>query len=66
MEALMKYRTLKPQQFLDEFYPDSGIGIRTVYNWLDRGLLTFVLTPTGKRLVVIDEYVLSLTARTDL
>lgn len=48
-------RNLKPTDFIDEFYPESGICTKTVINWIKRGKLKGKQTPTGRWLVVVGE-----------
>lgn len=62
----MQYKTLKPRQFINEYYPGSGFTVPTVINWMNKGLLPYITTPTGQRLVLVDEYVLMITARNEL
>ncbi len=47
-------RTIKPQQYIDEFYPDSGFCTATIINWIKRGKIEGTMTPTGRYLVRID------------
>ncbi|EKO3566287.1 hypothetical protein P0F15_000530 [Vibrio metschnikovii] len=47
-------RTLKPKQYIDEFYPDSGMCAATIINWIKRGKLKGTMTPTGRYLVLIN------------
>jgi hypothetical protein len=47
-------RKLKPRQFIQENYPDSGICTATVKNWIKSGKIKGERTPTGRYLVVID------------
>ncbi|MBY7859152.1 hypothetical protein KW419_12950 [Vibrio fluvialis] len=47
-------RTLKPKQYIDEFYPDSGMCAATIINWIKRGKIKGTTTPTGRWLVLID------------
>ena len=46
-------RTLKPKQYIDEFYPDSGMCAATIINWIKRGKIKGTTTPTGRWLVLI-------------
>lgn len=47
-------RTLKPKQYIDEFYPGSGLCTATIINWIKRGKLKGTTTPTGRYMVLID------------
>lgn len=47
-------RTLKPKQYIDEYYPESGMCTATIINWIKRGKLKGTTTPTGRYLVLID------------
>ena len=47
-------RTLRPKQYIDEFYPGSGMCTATIINWIKRGKLKGTTTPTGRYLVLID------------
>lgn len=48
-------RKLKPQDYLDEFFPSSTICRKTVVNWIKAGKIKGEQTPTGRWLVLIDE-----------
>ncbi|SHO54365.1 hypothetical protein [Vibrio quintilis] len=47
-------RAIKPKQYIDEFYPGSGLTTATIRNWLRKGKIPGVRTPTGNWLVVIE------------
>ncbi len=47
-------RKLKPQAYLDEFYPSSGICTKTVINWIKSKKIAGVKTKTGRYLVEVD------------
>ena len=47
-------RKIKPQAYLDEFYPDSKICTKTVINWIKIGKIQGEQTLTGRWLVVIN------------
>jgi predicted site-specific integrase-resolvase len=47
-------RTIKPQQYIDENFPESGLHPRTIINWIKNGKLQGTTTPTGVWLVVVD------------
>ncbi len=51
----MSTRTLTPKKYLEEKYPGSGITTATVHNWCRKGYLPYVLTPSGKLLVLVDD-----------
>lgn len=46
---------LKPQAYLDQFYPGAGYVPKTVINWIKAGKIRGEQTPTGRWLVLIDE-----------
>lgn len=48
-------RKIKPRQYIDEFYPGSGITTATVGNWLKKGKIQGEKTPTGNWLVIVDD-----------
>ncbi|OEE32672.1 hypothetical protein A1QO_01795 [Vibrio genomosp. F10 str. ZF-129] len=50
----MTVRKIRPKQFIDEFYPDSGLCPRTVVSWIKQGKLLGDRTPTGRFYVCID------------
>ena len=47
-------RKLKPQAYLDEFYPSSGICTKTVVNWIKSRKIKVEKTHTGRYLVEVD------------
>ena len=47
-------RKIKPQSYIDEFYPASKICTKTIVNWIKSGKLPGEQTVTGRWLVVID------------
>ena len=47
-------RKLKPQAYLDEFYPSSGMCTKTVINWIKLNKIVGEKTHTGRYLVLID------------
>ena len=47
-------RKLKPQAYLDEFYPSSGICTKTVINWIKSKKIRGIKTHTGRYLVEVD------------
>jgi hypothetical protein len=47
------YRTLKPSDYIKEFYPGSKIRTATIINWIKGGKLHGKQTPTGRWLVVV-------------
>ena len=48
-------RKLKPKDYLDEVYPDAGICTKTVVNWIKKGKLKGVQTPTKRWLVLVND-----------
>lgn len=48
-------RKLKPQAYLNEFYPDSGIVPKTVVNWIKTGKIKGEQSPTGRWLVSLED-----------
>lgn len=48
-------RKLKPQAYLDEFYPNSGMCQRTVINWIKAGHIKGEQTKTRRWLVLIED-----------
>ncbi|NQY65426.1 MAG: hypothetical protein HRT38_17250 [Alteromonadaceae bacterium] len=48
-------RTLKPQDYLDEVYPDAGISTKTVINWIKAGKIRGKQTLTGRWLVLVND-----------
>lgn len=46
-------RKLKPRNYIEEFYPDSGISVATVKNWIKSGKIKGEQTPTGRYLVCV-------------
>lgn len=51
----MIMKTLKPQSYIDEYYPSSDISSKTIINWIKKGKLNGQQTPTGRWLVIINE-----------
>ncbi|WGK82554.1 hypothetical protein PYE51_04705 [Vibrio aestuarianus] len=51
----MVIRYLRPSQYIEEFYPGSGMCSATIINWIKIGKLGGTRTPTGRYLVCIDE-----------
>ncbi|HAS26376.1 MAG TPA: hypothetical protein DCR64_12980 [Vibrio sp.] len=51
----MATRKIRPRQFIDEFYPDSGICNTTIINWIKHGKIEGTRTPTGRYLVCVDD-----------
>ena len=47
-------RKLKPQAYLDEFYPSSGMCTKTIINWIKTEKIVGEKTYTGRYLVLID------------
>jgi hypothetical protein len=47
-------RKLKPQAYLNEFYPSSGMCTKTVINWIKLNKIDGEKTHTGRYLVLID------------
>jgi predicted site-specific integrase-resolvase len=47
-------RKIKPQNYINEFYPGSEICTKTIVNWIKSGKLNGEQTLTGRWLVVID------------
>lgn len=47
-------RKLKPQAYLDEFYPSADMCTKTVINWIKSKKLSGEKTHTGRYLVLID------------
>ncbi len=47
-------RKLKPQAYLDEFYPSAGICTKTVINWIKSKKIKGEQTHTGRYLVLVD------------
>ena len=48
-------RTLKPQDYLDEVYPEADICPKTVINWIKKGKIRGEKTPTGRWLVMLEK-----------
>lgn len=48
-------RKIKPQAFIDEVYPGSGIVPKTVINWIKTGKLRGEQSPTGRWFVLMEE-----------
>lgn len=48
-------RIIKPRQYLDEFWPGSGITTETVVNWIKKGKIRGTTTPTGNYMVIIED-----------
>ena len=48
-------RKLKPQAYLDEFYPAAGVTTKTVINWIKAKKIKGEQTPTGRWLVCVDD-----------
>ena len=49
-------RKLKPQAYLDEFYPSAGMCTKTVINWIKLKKIKGEKTHTGRYLVEVDSY----------
>lgn len=47
-------RKLKPRDFINEFYPGSGITPTTVISWIRKGLIKGEVTPTNRFLVHVE------------
>jgi predicted site-specific integrase-resolvase len=51
----MGIRKLKPQEYIEEFYPGSSITPQTVRNWASKGKLKCERTPTNRLLILVDD-----------
>jgi len=48
-------RKIKPRQYIDEFYPGSGLTTATICNWLKKGRIPGEKTPSGCWLITVED-----------
>lgn len=51
----MALRKLKPQQYIDEFYPGGSVTTQTVRNWIRKNRIKAERTPTGRFLIHVND-----------
>lgn len=52
-------RKLKPQQYIDEFYPGSDLTTQTIRNWIKAGELNGEQNHKGRWFVIVQDNVLT-------